>query len=89
MTIKTSRRGFLASSVALTLPSLPALAAAAKADDIKLGVATYSLREFPRAQAIEIIKKLDIENVSIKEFHLRYKSTPAELAQGKKEFLDA
>ncbi|MEK7750853.1 MAG: sugar phosphate isomerase/epimerase [Acidobacteriota bacterium] len=89
MTIKTSRRGFLASSAALTLPSLPALAAAAKADDIKLGVATYSLREFPRAQAIEMIKKLDIENVSIKEFHLRYKSTPAELAQGKKEFLDA
>lgn len=89
MTVKTSRRGFLASSAALTLPSLPALAAAAKADDIKLGVATYSLREFPRAQAIEMIKKLDIENVSIKEFHLRYKGTPQEWAQGRKEFEDA
>ncbi len=89
MTMTTSRRGFLAGSAALALPSLPSIAAAAKADDIKLGVATYSLREFPRAQAIEMIKKLDIEYVSIKEFHLRYKSTPEELAQGKKEFLDA
>ena len=89
MTTSTSRRGFLASSAALTLPSLPALAAAAKADDIKLGVATYSLREFPRAQAIEIVKKLDVEYVSIKEFHIRYKSTPEEWAQGRKDFEDA
>jgi sugar phosphate isomerase/epimerase len=87
--VKSSRRGFLAGSAALALPSLPAIAAAAKADDIKLGVATYSLRKFTRPQAIEMIKKLNVEYVSIKEFHLRYASTKAELEQGKKEFLDA
>lgn len=89
MRVKPSRRGFLAGSAAFALPSLPAIAAAAKADDIKLGVATYSLRKFTRPQAIEMIKKLRVEYVSIKEFHLRYASTKAELEQGKKEFLDA
>jgi sugar phosphate isomerase/epimerase len=89
MTTTTSRRGFLAGSAALALPTLPALAAAARADDIKLGVATYSLREFPRAQAIDMIKKLDVEYVSIKEFHIRYKGTPQDWAQGRKEFEDA
>jgi sugar phosphate isomerase/epimerase len=61
-------------------------AAAAAADDIPLGVASYSLREFSRAHAIRILKKLDVTNVNIKEFHLPYRSTPAELAKGRSDF---
>ncbi len=83
-----NRRGFLAGAGALAgMPALEAMAAAA--GDIKLGVATFSLRSFPRAQAIDIVKKLNVQYVSIKEFHLRYASTPQELAQGRKEFEDA
>lgn len=57
-----------------------------KPGDIKLGVASYSLREFSRAHAIRILKKLSISNVNIKEFHLPYRSTPEELAKGRADF---
>ena len=85
----STRRGFLGGSLALAMPKMAPLAAAAQKDDLKLGVATYSLRKLPRAQAIDIIKKLNTPYISIKEFHLRYASTPEELAAGRKEFEDA
>jgi sugar phosphate isomerase/epimerase len=52
----------------------------------KLAVATYSLRKFPREQAIKILQDLGVRYLSVKEFHLPYKSSPAELAEGRKEF---
>jgi sugar phosphate isomerase/epimerase len=52
-------------------------------------VASYSLRKLSRTDAIAAIVKLQTRYVSIKEFHLLYKSTPAELAAGVKEFKDA
>ncbi len=55
-------------------------------EEIKLGVASYSLRKLGRAQAIAAIKELRTPYVNIKEFHLLYKSTPEELAAGRKEF---
>jgi sugar phosphate isomerase/epimerase len=67
----------------------PIVQGAAQTADIRLAVCTYSLRNFPRTQAIAMIKQLGITQVSIKEFHLLYKSTPAELAAGRKEFEDA
>lgn len=60
-----------------------------KSYDLKLGVASYSLRKFSRAQAIQMIKELGTPYVNIKEFHLLYKSTPEELRAGRKEFEDA
>jgi sugar phosphate isomerase/epimerase len=57
--------------------------------DLRLGVCSYSLRNFPRAQAIAMVKQLNVRYVSIKEFHLPYKSTPEERAAGRKEFEDA
>jgi sugar phosphate isomerase/epimerase len=91
MTIKTSRRGFIGGSLALAgLPSATVKAIAAEAgDDFKIGVATYSLRKFPRATAIEMLKKLNIKYISIKEFHLRYADTPDQTIAGAKEFRDA
>jgi sugar phosphate isomerase/epimerase len=74
-------RKFLASTLAA-----PLLAADFKKDPLKLGVATYSLRTLSRSDAIAAILKLQTPYVSIKEFHLRYNSTPEELAAGVKEF---
>jgi sugar phosphate isomerase/epimerase len=52
----------------------------------KLGVASYSLRKFSRAQAIEMVKQLKTPYISIKEFHLPSSATLEETARGRKEF---
>lgn len=77
-----TRRTFLASSAAAPL------AFGAKAPFV-LGVASYSLRKLSRADAIAAIQKLGVHHVSVKEFHLRYTSTAAEIAEAKKEFAAA
>lgn len=79
----TTRREFVPGVLgAMALGRLPA----APVEDLKLGVASYSLRKFARPQAIEIIKKLGARYVCIKEFHLRYADSPAERAAARKEF---
>src|SRR5215831_19222032 len=47
---------------------------------VKLGVASYSLRQFPREKAIEMIKALRTPYVNFKSVHAAYESSPAELA---------
>lgn len=89
MITNTTRRGFLAGSLAMAGAPAGRLLAAAAAEDLRLGVATYSLRKFSRPQAIEMLKKLGVKYVSIKEFHLRYAETPEQTAAGAKEFRDA
>ena len=54
-----------------------------------IGVATYSLRAFPRHEAIAILKKLKVTSISIKEFHLRYSDTPEQTRSGAAEFREA
>jgi sugar phosphate isomerase/epimerase len=93
------RRGFLktaamgaAGVAALGLPrdaSAEAPRAAAAGTPVKLGVASYSLRNFPRAKAIEMIKELGVPYVNIKSVHLDYKLSPADIAAARKEFTDA
>lgn len=83
-----SRRTFLSlSSAAAAAAAAPP---AAKVDNpyacFKLGVASYSFREFSRKMAIGFMKQLETSYISIKEFHLLYRSTPEELARGRKEF---
>ncbi len=58
-------------------------------EKIRLGVASYSLRKFKRAQAIEMVKACGTPYINIKSFHLPYTLTPDELAAGRKEFDDA
>jgi sugar phosphate isomerase/epimerase len=90
MSIESTRRGFLGSAGA----GLAALGTAGRASaviepepwGIKLGVATYSLRKFSRTDAIKMIQAIKTPWVSIKEFHLLYKSTPEERAAGRREF---
>jgi sugar phosphate isomerase/epimerase len=86
--MNSSRRGFLGSMMAAgAVPFTGAAAAQGGAPlDIKLGVATYSLREFSRAHAIRMIKQLNTPYVSIKEFHLLVSGTPEETRRGRAEF---
>jgi sugar phosphate isomerase/epimerase len=56
---------------------------------IKLGVATYSLRSFDRARAIEMLKALKVPYVSIKDVHLSQTIPMAEVEAGAKEFTAA
>jgi len=59
------------------------------AENIKLGVATYSLRNFNREDAIKMTKQCRVSYVSIKSFHLPYEDSPEELAAGRKAFEEA
>ncbi len=54
--------------------------------DIRLGVATYSLRQFSRADAIRIISGLGVKYVNVKSMHMPYDSTPEQLAAARAEF---
>jgi sugar phosphate isomerase/epimerase len=80
----TTRRTFLASTLAA-----PVFAAAPGKEPLKLGVASYSLRKLSREDAIAAMKKLETPYINIKEFHLRYTSTPEEIAAARKQFADA
>ncbi len=87
--LKTAAVG--AAGAAVGLPAIargvvPSGAAALTAGTLKLGVASYSLRNFPRQQAIEMVKALRTPFINIKSFHLPYELSPAELAAGRREF---
>jgi sugar phosphate isomerase/epimerase len=81
-----SRRAWLRSSAGTI--AIPALAQEYRAGgaDLKLGVASYSFRNFSRAQAIQMTKSLGTPYLNIKDFHLKLTSTPAEIQAAKKEF---
>src|SRR5436190_20852654 len=83
-----TRRDILkAAAVGAAASWLPAWAAEEK---IRLGVASYSLRNLKRPQAIEAVKACGVTYVNIKpDAHLPYNLSPDELAAGRKEFEDA
>jgi sugar phosphate isomerase/epimerase len=60
---------------------------ATKPDDVglKLGVASYSLRNFSRAQAIQMTKALGARFINFKSVHLPYDAPPAEFAAARQE----
>lgn len=85
-----SRRSFLGAAAAV-----PALAASSRAatgsdphrwDDLKLAVATYSLRKFSRTAAIDIVRSLGVKYVNVKAFHLPYYLSEEDLKRGRAEF---
>jgi sugar phosphate isomerase/epimerase len=86
----TTRRGFFGAAAGIAGLSLAPTPAAAKIEQepwgLKLGVASYSLRSFDRAKAIEMLKALNITWLSIKDFHLKATDTPEQLQAGRKEF---
>ena len=87
-----TRRGFLAAAVASAAIAESKTNAAVVTNgphhwsDIRLAVATYSLRKFSRAQAINIIKDLGIQYVNVKSFHMDYELSKGRLAAAREEF---
>ncbi len=75
-----SSAGLVAAAVARPAASQAAPAA------FQLGIATYSLREFQRGLAIRMIQQLGVTRVSVKDFHLPYTSTAAEIARAVGDF---
>lgn len=54
--------------------------------NIKLGVASYSFRNFPRAQAISMTLQLGTHYMNVKSNHLPLDSTPEQIDAAVKEF---
>jgi sugar phosphate isomerase/epimerase len=52
---------------------------------LKLGVASYSLRNFPRDKAIEMVKALGTPYINLKSMHLPYELSLEELAAARRE----
>ena len=50
-----------------------------------LGIASYSLRNFPRDKAIEMVKALGTPYVNFKSVHLPFESSPDQLAAARRE----
>ena len=84
-----TRRQMISSVGALAAVSSAASEAAPAAAGFRIGVASYSLREFQRGLAIRMIKKMGVTQVSVKDFHLPYTLTPAEIAKAVDEFKKA
>lgn len=92
MSLMISRRSLLgAAGALLAARSLPSKQPEAvhRYDDLKLAIATYSLRKFSRKDAIEIIKKLGVKYANVKSFHMPYELSPEELRRARQEFADA
>jgi sugar phosphate isomerase/epimerase len=61
-------------------------AASTRADvTVKLGVASYSLRNFSRRQAIEMTKALGTRFINLKSVHLPYDASPVEISAARQE----
>lgn len=86
MSLDTTRRGFLAGVAGIAAAAPGAAAIDNESAGFKLGVATYSLRQFQRALAIKMIKQIQTPYVSIKEFHLLISAPRAEWEKGRREF---
>ena len=102
---RVPRRSFLtaaAASVAgasLGIATTPALGRASARDtadrafapphEIKLGVASYSLREFPLDKALEMVKTLRTPYINFKSMHVPYEKSAEELAAIRRQVEDA
>lgn len=87
------RRGFLLGAAGVAAANQAAFATKAlpshDSANVKLSVATYSFRKFPRDVAIQNIKDLNVKYCDIKEFHLPYKDSKEQLQAGRKMFDEA
>lgn len=56
---------------------------------INLGVASYSLRNFSREQAIEMTRSLGVKYINFKSMHLPYDASPSEFALARRQLAAA
>ena len=85
-----TRRSLLAGAAILpALPSIRLFASEAQGD-LKIGVASYSLRNKKLPEAIQALKELKVRYLKMKlEAHLPFTTTPAQMADAKKMLSDA
>lgn len=88
--MNSSRRGFLGGAIGASL--MPAFAGpqggaatSGDASELKLGVASYSFREFSRKIALAGTKKLNTPYINIKDFHLSLTSSKADIEKFRKD----
>ncbi|HJP58570.1 MAG TPA: sugar phosphate isomerase/epimerase, partial [Gemmatimonadaceae bacterium] len=98
---RISRRNFVAAASVAGLfgggagtpwSDLSRLLPVADADDEslpKLGVASYSLRNFTREQALEMTRSLGVKYINFKSVHLPYDASPTEFATARSELAAA
>ncbi len=77
--IKTLGFGAAASSMSFT--SKPSKKVTDHHNELKIGLASYSLRKYSLDEVIEISQRLDLKDVAFKSFHLPYDSSVDELRQ--------
>jgi sugar phosphate isomerase/epimerase len=97
---RLSRRGFVGAAAAGIAGALsakpigaqnelagPTGATMREADELlpKLGVASYSLRNFSRQQAIDMTRSLGLRYINFKSVHLAYDAPPEEFARARAE----
>lgn len=56
-----------------------------RAAPLRLGIASYSLRKFPRDKAIEMVKSLGTPHINLKSMHLPYELSPQEIMAARRE----
>ena len=84
---RTFLKGVGAAGAALVLP--PELASlgssrGSRASSVRLGVASYSLRNLSLDKAIEAVKALGTRYVNLKSFHMPYELSPADIAAARR-----
>jgi sugar phosphate isomerase/epimerase len=92
--MSTTRRNFLGAAAGIAgLSAAGVETASARIEPtpwgIKLGIASYTFRSFPRDKAIEMIKTVQTPWISIKDVHLKQDMSPDEIRAAAKEFTDA
>ena len=96
MTIDRSRRRFVTTAAAAaawtTLEPLPGVHATAlaapRSAPLKLGVASYSMREFPLDQALEMAKTLRVTSMTFKDVHVP-RTDPPEVTRALRAKIEA
>jgi sugar phosphate isomerase/epimerase len=81
--LKTSAAGVAAATFGV--PAGAQAAAGTPPAPVRLGVASYSLREFPRAQAITMVKALGTPYINLKSVHVPYELAPEDLSAARRE----
>lgn len=85
-----NRRSFLMTPALAGFGQVPLLRAGEHDGDVKLGIASYSLRKKSLAETVEALKALSLRYLKLKlEVHLPFNSTPAQVAQARKMLDDA
>src|SRR5882672_11099320 len=90
MSLHMTRRGIIQFCAGLAASGpRNAFADEAKPGEFRIGIASYSFREFQRKMTISMIKQLGVRYVSVKEFHLPYTLSATEAAKAAGEFKKA